>query len=114
MGLLEENILSGVEPDIRINSFRNKPCEALLKIKQEDYTNRQIHKIQKQVNRKDNTHTPWIQYVYLLGKKYIDLETKVLSYNFLLTFVVHISFILLLDCFHGLIFNLGGKIKTQT
>ena len=85
--LFGENFLLGAEPDLV-----KKPCENVFEIIQEDKFFWQIHKVQKQKNKYASKSTSRVHIEYLLGKEYIDLEIKVLSYIFLnLNFLLSLS-----------------------
>jgi len=79
--------------------FREKPCETLLETKQLNKTIKQLHKVEKIINKDKYKSIHWIRYVYLSsGKRCINLKREVMLYIFIFSYR-QISLVLLLDCF---------------
>ena len=94
-----ENLLSKAS-----QYFVQTSCEDLLVIKQDDQKFRQFHEIAK-LKTQNKKSTPYIYFINLLRKKYLTIEPKDMFSIFLLSFIVHISFMLIFYYFYREIFN---------
>ena len=68
-----EETLTSVELGMDTNCYKEKTSEVLPK--QHNQIVKQLHQVEKYKNS-----TPWINIVYLLGKGYNDLGSKVVSF----------------------------------